>query len=143
MLSRASATMTLLFSPAQWTTIWLWESFRFACGTKPLFFGLVSLSGAVLQLGSPPPPNPGTRNQEPGTSPASWLLPPNFAAPPHLQVLEPVQPVGIEQPYWWFLPGQSIWRPWSSSLLWFCLLVMKTGADLPLSHTLASFRPVR
>lgn len=30
-LSRARATMTLLFSPAQWTTIWLWESFRLAC----------------------------------------------------------------------------------------------------------------
>ena len=27
-LSRAKATMTLLFSPAQCTTIWLWESFR-------------------------------------------------------------------------------------------------------------------
>lgn len=33
-LSRAKATMTLLFSPAQWTTIWLWESFRLACRTK-------------------------------------------------------------------------------------------------------------
>lgn len=32
-LSRANATMTLLFSPAQWTTIWLWESFRLAWGT--------------------------------------------------------------------------------------------------------------
>ena len=30
-LSRARATITLLFSPAQWTTIWLWESFRLAC----------------------------------------------------------------------------------------------------------------
>ena len=29
-LSRARATITLLFSPAQWTTIWLWESFRLA-----------------------------------------------------------------------------------------------------------------
>lgn len=33
-LSRAKATMTLLFSPAQWTTIWLWESFRLACRKK-------------------------------------------------------------------------------------------------------------
>lgn len=30
-LSLANATITSLFSPAQWTTIWLWESFRLAC----------------------------------------------------------------------------------------------------------------
>lgn len=46
-LSRASATMTLLFSPAQWTTIWLWESFRLACGTEPPF-GPVSLAEPSL-----------------------------------------------------------------------------------------------
>jgi len=31
-LSRAKATMTLLLLPAQWTTIWLWESFRLTWG---------------------------------------------------------------------------------------------------------------